>query len=288
MAAIAAALASLALAGSASAATFIAGNDGGRLAYFQSENPKRFVKLDVTGLEGASETFSGLDVRPANRKLWALTWSFPDAEYRVYRVKVNLDERSAELTKLAGPFTITGVNDNNLGFAFNPVTDEMRIVEHDSDANWRLDATTFGLSQDTSLAYATDDPNFGNGPGIMAIGYTNQRVGAARTKLYGIDEFPDAVVRIKPPASGLLHTVGPLGVDTTFGFDLDIAPGGEAYALLSRNGPRLYRVNLRTGNASGLGQIGRPDASGRVGRRGAIHNFGRPFSFALVSRRLVR
>jgi hypothetical protein len=262
----------------AHAARFIAGNDSGILGYFTSEKPKRFIQLEVTGLDNEFESFAGLDVRPQTGKLWALTDEL--GEYRVYQVKLDVADRSAEVVKRGGPLTINGVDENNVGFSFDPVSDEMRLVENLSDANRTLDADTFDIGEETDLAYAVGDDNEGTEPGVQALGYTNQAKGADRSKLYGIDEHTDSLVRIKPPAGGVLQTVGPLDVNTTYGFDLDIAAGGRAYATLRVNQNRLYEVDLKTGEADHLGVIG--DLEG-----GIIPGYGRPYSLAVVSKRLV-
>jgi trimeric autotransporter adhesin len=273
-------LLALAVTAPAQGARLIAGNDSGILGYFESAKPKRFIQLEVSGLDNAFEAFAGLDVRPASGRLWALTYAFADSAYRVYQVRLDLDARAAEASKRAGPFTISGVDENNLGFAFDPLSDEMRIVENGSDANLRLDATVFGLADDSDLAYATGDPNFGTEPGVQALGYTNQTDDAVKSKLFGIDEQTDSLVRINPAADGAMHTVGPLEFNTTYGFDLDITTRGDAFAILRVNNPRLFGVDLKTGEAKSMGVIGKLES-------GIIPGYGRPFSAAVVSRRLL-
>jgi hypothetical protein len=71
-------------------ARFIAGNDGGILGYFTSDRPKRFIQLDVSGLDNAFEDFAGLDTRPKSGRLWALTYDQPSGDYRVYQAKLDL------------------------------------------------------------------------------------------------------------------------------------------------------------------------------------------------------
>ena len=134
--------------------------------------------------------------------------------------------------------------------------------------NLRVNPNTGALtSADTPLAYVVGDPNFGNGPTITAVAYSNNTEGAASTTLYGIDAGLNFLVRVGGPESnpspngGQLFTVGALGVDTDGGAaGFDIAPGtGRAFASLTVGvvaTSRLYTINLATGQATLVGTIG--------------------------------
>ena len=105
-------------------------------------------------------------------------------------------------------------------------------------------------------------------PNVVHVAYTNSQAGATLTTLYGIDTGTDTLVRIggpdgtPSPNTGLLTTIGPLGVDATSFGGFDIQPFTNiAYAAL-RTGPagattqKLYSINLATGAATLLGTIG--------------------------------
>jgi hypothetical protein len=63
-----------------------------------------------------------------------------------------------------------------------------------------------------------------------------------------------------PPNGGVLNTVGRLGIDADDLAAFDIGPDNEALAailLVGSEFSRLYFIDLATGDASDLGQIGR-------------------------------
>jgi hypothetical protein len=157
-----------------------------------------------------------------------------------------------------GPFS-PGLTGTDFGFDFDPVADRVRVVS--SNRNLRLNPDT-GIVEgtDTTLAYASGDPNFGATPFVVALGYTNNTAGATSTTAYGIDLSTGALARIGSPGgtptspnSGQLTTVGPLGTSSLPQFtSLDILPGDKAVAALSpvSSFSFFYRINLLTGSAT--------------------------------------
>lgn len=264
----------------AGAATFIVGNDGGQLGYFTSKDPRKFRELDVKppGL-GPAETFAGLDVRPADGELYATASRFfgMPQDYQLYQVKVNLNQRTARLTPVGTTFTTSSFN-NDLGVAFDPVLDQIRVV-NDGQSNSVVDPVTAAATAQSPLAYAIGDPNEGNDPSIDALAYTRQRAGVASTEAFAIDEANgDVLVRLGSPATGVLETVGPLGVNTTNGFSMDITPKGKAFAQLFVDSTNhvLHRIDLDTGAATRMGKIG--------GGGPISPSFVRPYSMSIVPR----
>jgi hypothetical protein len=71
--------------------------------------------------------------------------------------------------------------------------------------------------------------------------------------LFGLDTTSNSLVRIDPPDEGVVHTVGPLGVDADNGANgFDVASDGTAYAAFGNAagaGQRLYSLNLAGGRA---------------------------------------
>jgi hypothetical protein len=125
-------------------------------------------------------------------------------------------------------------------------------------------ATNTGAPQ-APLSYAVGDPNVGATPEVGGVAYSNNVNGAVTTTAYGIDVGPLAsarLVTINPPAAGTLNTVGDLGVSAgeASGFDIS-GSTGVAYAVLSdfvmgQNIPTLYTIDLATGAATLVGQVG--------------------------------
>jgi hypothetical protein len=103
---------------------------------------------------------------------------------------------------------------------------------------------------------------------VVGAGYTNSVNPLPvnpTTTLYGIDSNLNTLVRIgdvdgtpNSPNTGLLTTVGPLGVDTNNFVGFDITANNIAFAALqltNSSASHLYAINLATGQATDQGQI---------------------------------
>jgi trimeric autotransporter adhesin len=210
---------------------------------------------NITGL-GQGESIVGIDFRPANGQLYALSTAS-----RVY--VINPSNGSATPV---GPASTTALNGTNFGFDFNPTSDRIRTAS-DADQTLRLNPNNGALAAvDGTLAYAATDPNAGQDPNIVGSAYTNNFSGSTSTTLYSIDSARDTLVTQGSvgsapvsPNTGQLFTVGPLGVDTGDMVGFDIAPvTNAAFAALtppSGGVTTLYTINLATGAAASLGPI---------------------------------
>src|SRR5262249_25582058 len=151
------------------------------------------------------------------------------------------------------------------GVDFNPVPDRLRVVS-DADQNLRLNPNNGALAgMDATLSYDTNDTNATADPSIVGAAYTNSYLGATSTTLYLLDKNLGALVRQGSvggspvsPNTGLLFTVGPLGVTTTGRAGFDIAPvSNAAFASLTAAGganqSQFYAINLTTGAATLIG-----------------------------------
>ena len=148
---------------------------------------------------------------------------------------------------MAGQFTINGTA---WGTDVNPLTDRIRLVSN-TEQNLRLNPA------DGTLTGTDSALNPGN---VVAAAYSNNFVGATTTTLYDIDSAAGTLKTQNPPDSGTLVTVGSLGLGTNLneaiGFDI-AGENGIAYATITTGGiSRLYTVNLATGAATLVGQIG--------------------------------
>jgi hypothetical protein len=240
----------------ASAGELLVGStSGNRLVFFSSDNPRRVKIFRLRGL-APNERILGLDVRPANGQLYAL-----GSTSQIYII----DLRQRVATPVGGPFS-PALRGDFFGFDFNPQADRIRIVS-DADQNLRINPDTGAVAGvDTELDYAAGDSGVGLDPGTVGAAYTNNdNDPATPTTLYDIDATRDTLVVQNPPNNGALTTVGSLNVTTTHsliaGFDI-AASDGKAYALLRPAGsdrPLLYQIDLSTGAASLIGEIGGPD-----------------------------
>lgn len=241
-----------------------------RLISFSSIRPGTIsTPIQITGLQ-AGENILNVDFRPATRTLYAVTNAS-----RVYTI--NTSTGAATLVG-AGPFT-PALTATGVALDFNPSPDRIRIVGNDGQ-NLRVNPDTAVVvstdASDPKVAYDAMDANAGKTPKIFAAAYTNNFAGVAgagtaavpsATTLYTIDSDLDVLVtqgsvNSAPvsPNSGRLFTVGKLGFDVTSTGDMDVSDvSGIAYGafnLTGENFSRLYTVNLATGAATLVGQIG--------------------------------
>jgi hypothetical protein len=242
LASCAVAMVALALPAGASAADAIyAATDDGRLLRFNSDGPGQTITNEPFRGLAAGEQVVGLDVRPSDDVLYAVT-----NQNRV----VQVNPTTAAIRPAFGPFA-PGLSGTQFGVDFNPVANALRIV---SDADQNLRITSVGAAvADGNLSYAPGDPGAGANPVVGAAAYTNNAPGATSTTLYDIDTGRDALVRQDPPNSGTLATVGALGANYDDVAHFDIAPGGTAYAALRQAGQTafsLYRIDLSNGRAT--------------------------------------
>ncbi|MFO1491552.1 MAG: DUF4394 domain-containing protein [Kiritimatiellia bacterium] len=112
---------------------------------------------------------------------------------------------------------------------------------------------------DGNLAYAVGDVSFGVAPNVTAIATAALSAGGTT---YGVDADAGRLVSLAPDNSGVLHTVGPLGITlpdfATLCFDISTT-SGTAYLGVGDNNTfttSLYTVNLSTGAATLVGTVG--------------------------------
>lgn len=251
---LAALLASLGAGLSGSADTIYGLGSGGFIFTFDSAAPgTTTAPVAVTGLGGSS--LVGIDIRPADSKLYGV-----GTGNKVFTINpVTGVASDVTATSFLGTAVGGGLGaGSNFGVDFNPVANRLRIVS-DADTNLRV----FGPSEtvDPSLSYQTGDANFGVNPNVTSVAYTNPDTNPGTgTTLYGLDTSLNILVRHNTgPGFQNLETIGALGVDfaSASGFDLNVA--GTAFGAFHDSGAdvsRLYTINLGTGAASLVGDIG--------------------------------
>ena len=221
-----------------------------RLVSFNDAAPTAITRLALTGIP-AGEQIVGLDVRPANKQLLALT-----SASRLYVINA---ASGAATAVGAGPF-VPALAGAAFGFDFNPTVDRIRITS-DARQNLRVHPDTgVTAAVDGILTYAVGDAGAAATPRVVGSAYTNSVAGATTTTLFAIDAGRDTLAMQNPPNNGTLVSVGALGVDAgdNAGFDIS-AVDGSAYAALQvapSLSSGLYRINLTTGAATLVGRIG--------------------------------
>jgi 3D (Asp-Asp-Asp) domain-containing protein len=221
------------------------------LVLFDSAAPDMVLgKQQVKGLRRGEQLF-GIDFRPADGKLYGL-----GSSNRIYTIDVT----SGQASPIGSSALTTTLQGQVFGVDFNPQADRLRVVSN-TGQNLRLNQLNGAVGGiDGTLAYTTTDTNAGKTPRVAAAGYTNNVSGTTSTVLYVMDVAQDVLAIQSPPNAGVLTTVGPLGLDVEDTVGFDIAPDGQAYAvLLARDGVKgsmLATVNLDSGSVTPLGRIG--------------------------------
>jgi hypothetical protein len=214
------------------------------LVEFGSGNPGTLARyVAITGMT-AGASMVGIDFRPSDGRLYGV-----GTDSRVYTI----DTLTGAASAVGGAFT-PGVSGEHFGLAFSGAQDRLRLSSVEGNQNLSLDPLTGAVaSADPDLAFSAGDPNAGGNPAISAIAY--HETGGGST-LYAVDATANALVTVDP-ATGGLTTVGGFGVNAYLCSGLDIEADGTAYASLSTdNGSELYKVDLATGAATLLGNIG--------------------------------
>ena len=234
-------------------ATLLGVTTDNRLVTFKTGTPGTLdTNVAVTGLQGG-ETIIGIDIRPANGRLYAAT----DAA-RLYTLDATTGAAtmagmlSADATDATNPFAM--LSGAAFGVDFNPLADRLRLVS-DAEQNLRANADTGATTTDAMLtrgAFA-----------VTAAAYTNNFAPSPSTTLYVIDTQNDRLLTQNPPNNGTLNDVGALGMDASAVNGFEIAGPDTALAVLATASapPALYTVNLVTGAATLVGNVATPQAS---------------------------
>ena len=256
----------LAIAASASAVDVygVAFGTTTNLVRFDSAAPDTYAQnVAITGV-ATGDRLVGLDFRSNGGALYALGYNGTTGAGNIYTLDRNT---GAVLTTTA---LSTGLVGNAFGVDFNPAADRLRIVSN-SGQDLRVDVSTGAATVDGTLRYASGDVNAASQPSIVAVGYTNNFLGAGAgraTTLYDIDSSLDTLATQNPPNDGVLATIGNLGVNLTSLSDMDIYfDGTNNIAFFSANPvgsvlSSFYTLNLGTGQAT---LVGNTAAGSRLG-----------------------
>jgi len=235
--------------------------DSAELIRFNAGQPGRVLtRKPVSGLD-AGDRLVGIDYRVARGVLFALS-----AAGKLY----TLDTASGRLSAV-GAGAPLALGTQAVGFDFNPAADRIRVVAADG-RNWRLHPDSGALvAADGTLRYAEGDAAFGQRAALGGAGYTYNKRDDKLTTNYAIDLARGALVRqgsqegVQPvvsPNTGLLWSVGALGIGALDDAAFDIADVNNAALAALRQGgrTRLYSVDLASGRATPIGRIGNGQA----------------------------
>ena len=237
------------LAASASAERIYAVDSRAVLVSFDSDRPGAILSMNVIRGLRPGESIAGLDFRPANKKLYALS-----STLRLYII----DPGTGAATPVGGGPITSNLTGTRFGFNFNPVVDRIRIVTN-TGQNLRAHPDTGALvTPDGQLNYAD-----GASPNVVAAAYTNSVAGATSTTLYDFDLARRALVTQAPPNDGGLTPFLVIKGDFSDVTGFDISPAGnKGYLATRENGAarvQLYEIDFANARATLTGTIGTLD-----------------------------
>ncbi|CAG5068163.1 hypothetical protein DYBT9623_00892 [Dyadobacter sp. CECT 9623] len=207
------------------------------LKIFNPTNGNEYGTKVIGGLPGGV-MLEGIDIRPANGRLYAL-----GNDSKIYGVDLGSGAAMevAALKTGDGPLLIDGMH---FGVDFNPAADRLRVVS-DKGQNLRIDVGTGMTMIDTPLK------NSDATPFVTAVAYTNSYPGvvAANTTLFDIDSQSNMIFKQIPPNNGTLADGKSLGIDVAAGIGFDIGNfTGVGYAIFTVGGSTsFYTVDLASG-----------------------------------------
>lgn len=231
-----------AMPGAAGAATLIGLTADNRLVMIDSAARSASAPVAITGIEGR---VLGIDIRPANGALYALT-----DRGALYTVEP-MSGRATLRSRLSVAFESGG----RAVVDFNPVADRLRVMGV-SGANLRVNVETGETAVDGALKYHPEDRNAGTAPRITAGAYTNSVAGTTTTALLTIDTLLGQLNLQAPPNDGAQRTRGAAGIALPPGTAFDIladGAGGNRGFLVALGG--LHRIDLETGRVTTEGAI---------------------------------
>ncbi len=218
-----------------------------RIVTFDSSNPTAITSSRaITGLV-AGDTLTGLDLRPANGRLYSLSTSG-----RLYE----LNRTGSTYTASVVGVLSTMPQGTAFGFDFNPVPDRLRVISN-TGQNLRINPDGGATIVDGMITSDT-------GPVMLvAAAYTNNVAGAMSTTLFALDAMNGQLLRSTDPNGGIytgMNMMGeafqPLGLTFTpqnaVGFDIS-GRTGMAFANIDS---LLWTVDLTTGVATTIGVVG--------------------------------
>ncbi|QNP54274.1 DUF4394 domain-containing protein (plasmid) [Hymenobacter qilianensis] len=229
---------------------------GSRLHIFDPTDASVTVTKTITGFADFRRII-GLDFRPSNGQLYALTQSFDDT---LDRYLYTINPATAEAT-LIGPITPRlSLTSESAQFDFDPLTDQIRVVSTNGAAGTArtllLNPTTAVFSPDVPLTLPSP-------PGSFKLAHDNNVAGATTTNLYliedplGFNNLPCKLYRQNTADASSFTEIGSLGptIRDCQAFDIGGASNvGYLFAEVNSNAV-LHTIDLATGKATPTGTI---------------------------------
>jgi len=228
--------ATLALGATARATTLVGLTADNHLVRIDADSRRVMPAVKVSGTAGR---LLGIDVRPADGKLYGLT----DAG-QIVTIDA-MTGRAMPVSKLSETFESGG----RATIDFNPAADRMRVMGM-TGMNLRVNVETGAATKDGTLKYAAGGTMAETAPRIVAGAYTNSMAGTKETMLFTVDSLSRTLNLQAPPNDGVQQPKGEIAASLPAGVAFDIlsdGAGGNGAWLLA--GASLHKVDLASGKA---------------------------------------
>jgi hypothetical protein len=236
----------------------------------------------ITGVP-ASEEIAGIDIRPSNGMLYAVTYDATNSLGKLWTL-----DAAATVPALTRVGTMTfPAGSGNIAIDFDPRTPNILrvIVEEPGSspttwANLQLNLETGASTPDTDVAYPAPSMDV---PNVVGLAYSNNRDGVTRATAYAIEASADRLVRLGnvhgtgdmgTASGGVLNIVDglfdisstpPGSLDLADSASMDITPGGTVFVSNAveivgppaSTGTQIFVVNLGDGEAAAAGGVSR-------------------------------
>ena len=229
-------------ASAADAATLIGLTVDNQLVTIDTETRRASAPVRVSGAAGK---LVGIDVRPADGKLYGLTDSGQI---------VTIDSATGAATRVS-QLNERFESGGRAVVDFNPVADRLRVMGMNG-TSLRVNVQTGEAAKDGQLKYAAGTPWAETAPRVTAGAYTNSAAGAQQTALLTIDSLTRTLNLQAPPNDGVQTPRGEVARSLPVGPAFDILADGQGnnrgFLLAERT---LHDVDLQSGRATALGAV---------------------------------
>jgi hypothetical protein len=229
-------------AGIAQAATLIGLTADNHIVRIDGDTRRAGAPVPV---RGASGNLLGIDVRPADGKVYGVT----DADQIVTIDPIT--GQAMQVSRLSERFASGG----RATVDFNPVADRLRLMGMNG-TNYRINVETGMVTVDGALKYQAGTPLAETKPRIVAGAYTNSVKGAQATQLFTVDSLLRQLNLQAPPNDGVQQAKGEIAASLPPGVAFDIVAGAQggntAYALAAGT---LHTLSLENGMATPAGAV---------------------------------
>lgn len=225
----------------AKAADFVALTADNRLVAFSSDARRAASPVAIRGVDGR---VVGIDVRPANGMLYALS-----STSKLYTV----DARTGQATMVSQLDKAWDGGGRSV-VDFNPLADRLRVMGMNG-TSFRINVENGQVAVDGSLKYDTGSPLAGSTPRITAASYRNNVAGTQATALYTIDTLAQSYNLQAPPNDGVQKPVARLDASLPPATAFDIETVGETNTGWILAGGMLSMIDVASGAMRQVGSV---------------------------------